>query len=194
MDLRPIHPDNYQKGLARGGRHAKLVRRATVATYPSGGAVVDFDSLAWRALKITRQQGHYWKLRPGSIGLPRRLPVGATERWGPVLWDALHLRAAQMGEELYQEAERKWIGAWISAVPCGDCRKHAIELLMAFPPDLSSGDAYRRWTIEFHNLVNERLGKPRMELPKAVKYWNSRLANHRQQSHTPGPLRPRRAA
>lgn len=79
--------------------------------------------------------------------------------WGPILWKAFHDRADEY--EMDVEAELRWINIFTSWVPCGECRKHFIDILKVAPPDLSSKLSYKEWGIGVHNIVNESLGKPK---------------------------------
>lgn len=74
--------------------------------------------------------------------------------WGPSLWRELHAQARN-------GISREWLDAFTARVPCGDCRRHWIELVKMIPPPL--GDAYE-WSVAIHNAVNRRLGKPEWPL------------------------------
>lgn len=77
--------------------------------------------------------------------------------WGPILWSELHNRTEQY--EMDEEAELRWLGIFTSWVPCGECRKHFVDIQESTPPDLSSKAAYKKWAIDVHNIVNKSLGK-----------------------------------
>lgn len=75
-------------------------------------------------------------------------------------WDELHRQA---------EPTPEWFSGWQARIPninC-DCRRHWRELVAAKPPDFSSREAFFAWTVEAHNAVNERLGKPLVTLEEA---------------------------
>ena len=78
--------------------------------------------------------------------------------WGPVLWKELHDRTNAYNMDL--ESEERWIGIFLSWIPCGKCKKHFIEINKNNPPDLSSRENYIKWGVKVHNIVNESLGKP----------------------------------
>ncbi len=89
--------------------------------------------------------------------------------WGPVKWRELHHRAGRADDPtlLDEPKEAAWIGKFIAGLPCVECREEATKLLVAYPPQLQSRDAYRWWGIEFHNAVNRRLGKPVLSIEQA---------------------------
>jgi hypothetical protein len=90
--------------------------------------------------------------------------VARTDRWkeqGPKLWAELHARPAVYEGD--HAAERAWLEKFARRIGCGDCQRHWRELMRKMPVDLSSPASYRRWTIDVHNAVNVRLGKPTVE-------------------------------
>jgi hypothetical protein len=88
-------------------------------------------------------------------------------RVGPVLWQQLHAWA--------MSADLSTAGAWLDrfgrSVPCGDCRRHWTEMVRRTPPDLTNRDSLFAWTVERHNEVNLRLGKPVIDVPRANEIW-----------------------
>lgn len=78
---------------------------------------------------------------------------------GPKLWAELHARAQQPGA-IDTLTETAWLSAFGNRVPCGICRQHWTEHMHQSPPNLSSREAYYRWTVMVHNRVNVALGKP----------------------------------
>lgn len=85
--------------------------------------------------------------------------------WGPKHWRALHARP-DMPDALGGEA--KWLAAFISALPCAECKTHAAALRVGMgAPDFTDADAYFAWTVNFHNGVNSLLGKPAFSLAEA---------------------------
>lgn len=75
---------------------------------------------------------------------------------------ALHRSRSETLKMLYQV---------IGALPCDECRWHYIQYITERPP---SGDLFA-WTVQLHNSVNRRLGKPQMSLADAKRlYQNTR--------------------
>ncbi len=62
----------------------------------------------------------------------------------------------------------------VVALRCA-CQPHAMHYIDSIDPlevALRDGLAgYRRWTVRFHNHVNERLGKPQLTLEQAAAIW-----------------------
>lgn len=85
-------------------------------------------------------------------------------RWhrGPPLWRALHEFARTWKGDI--TAAQEHFAALDAALPCGECRQHWRALLAAHPPDLQSAAAFHRWTVDRHNDVNTRLGKPLFDM------------------------------
>lgn len=85
------------------------------------------------------------------------------------LWRELHTRALTVTD---LSGEKKWLENWAGKVPCGECREHWHELAAELPPDLSSPDAYWRWTVEAHNRVNQRIGRPTLTVAQARELYS----------------------
>lgn len=64
----------------------------------------------------------------------------------------------------------EWFAKWQAIIPNVDCscRKHWAKLVANFPPDFSSRQAFFRWTVDAHNLVNQMLGKPELTYEQAI--------------------------
>lgn len=64
----------------------------------------------------------------------------------------------------------EWWRRWNELIPnvnC-QCRKHWKEMVEKYPPDFSSRAGFFAWTVDRHNDVNIRLGKPTVTLNEAV--------------------------
>ena len=44
-------------------------------------------------------------------------------------------------------------------LPCSTCGKHCQEQLEKFPPRVENREQLTKWLYNFHNMVNQRLGK-----------------------------------
>ncbi len=93
--------------------------------------------------------------------------------WGPVVWRLLHTMAdISCRKDIYL----LWASVLrntASVLPCNLCRTHMKSYLEthAFVPNTwmkqtgsQNRDKIRVWISDLHNSVNERLGKPRVEL------------------------------
>jgi hypothetical protein len=75
---------------------------------------------------------------------------------GAALWGFLHCAT---------DADQAWLDRFAAMIPCGECRAHFTGLLLKVPPAFGAG--WFEWTVEIHNAVNRRLGKPAMGLGEA---------------------------
>jgi len=88
-------------------------------------------------------------------------------RRGPELWAELHRWALAADPA----TARHWLDRLAARVPCGDCRRHWLADVAASPPPTGNCDELFAWTVERHNQVNRRLGKPEMPLTEATQRW-----------------------
>lgn len=104
----------------------------------------------------------------GSI-LPwlRAHPRADKQTWGGVTWGHLHRRAIAWrpgppGRPAAEAraAEMTYLRQVFEALPCPDCRTHALSYFLQNPPPLDTSLSYQNWVWEFHNSVNARLGAP----------------------------------
>ncbi len=94
------------------------------------------------------------------------------EEWGPLLWRILHTLAEKAGlqrDPLFQADEiRTWplfVKALGPMIPCPYCRDDFNQYIQANPFSLPSEKTainfyVRKWFYDFHESVNQRLGKP----------------------------------
>lgn len=92
-------------------------------------------------------------LTPGQVAERRAVA-------GRKLWAELHAK---------RNADQQWFESWLKRVPCGECRTGAKAILEQLPPVF--GDGWFEWTVNFHNKVNEKLGKPQFTLDEARALW-----------------------
>jgi hypothetical protein len=91
-------------------------------------------------------------------------------REGSRYWAELHLFALRHNGK--QSAG--WLKDWVESLPFDGCpcKKHLEQHLGDNPPVWND---FFVWTIELHNAVNIRIGKPLMDVENARQYWGSRL-------------------
>lgn len=88
---------------------------------------------------------------------------------GPVRWATLHTR-----DWSDPVADLAWLkGEFALSLPCGTCRSDFLAYLREHPPQLDSPDAAFEWTVELHNAINAKLGKPNMSPEEAARIWNA---------------------
>ena len=94
------------------------------------------------------------------------------EEWGPITWNIFHTVAEKGGlqtDKLFQADEGRTWPLFVKSIgpmiPCPYCRDHFHEYIAAnpflLPTDPSAWNVYiRTWFYNFHEAVNQRLGKP----------------------------------
>lgn len=60
------------------------------------------------------------------------------------------------------------INNFLRTLGCGKCVHHAFQHLEQHPLPLDGRQALFEWTVNFHNVVNARLGKQEMPLDRAI--------------------------
>ncbi len=86
---------------------------------------------------------------------------------GRAVWASLHRRALtwDAGDD------SEWLLREITAkLPCGDCAAHWVIVMHTLP--VRWGD-YFAWSVEAHNAVNRRLGKPELAVDQARAVWSA---------------------
>ncbi len=105
---------------------------------------------------------------PPLVGLARVKRERPPFYNGAAVWEALHRRALSWGDGGDDSA---WLVANVNArVPCGDCRAHWAKVLREIPVRWCD---YFAWSVEAHNAVNARLGKPILTLDDARARWGA---------------------
>ena len=80
---------------------------------------------------------------------------------GHAFWPLLHQTARGVSEKpTYREKRRfrEFLESMAELYPCVDCRP-GFEWVKGNPPDFSSRRALVKWTCDFHNAVDQKLGK-----------------------------------
>lgn len=87
---------------------------------------------------------------------------------GSPLWWRLHTFARGWDGDI--RAARDHLAQLDAALPeC--CQPHWRGLLATHPPDLRDADAFFEWTVDRHNDVNRRLGRPALPLAAAAEMY-----------------------
>jgi hypothetical protein len=109
-----------------------------------------------------------WSEKQGTTSSP--------EIFGPPAWFTLHNGAAHLPREISPISLSR-IKAFIDGIPdmvvaCANCSEHArtyIESKRGVINNLKTGDDVFNFYVDFHNYVNEKLGKPIMSYEAARK-------------------------
>jgi hypothetical protein len=84
-------------------------------------------------------------------------------KWGPHFWMTLHI--ACLGCQDYK-ALSEFVEGYIYIIPCLTCREHFEQVLVENPVP-EAGDFFK-WSVDVHNIVNKRLGKPEFSYEDAL--------------------------
>jgi hypothetical protein len=91
------------------------------------------------------------------------------EKWGPYFWGALHLTALGCPDA---QVIRTFVECYKSVLPCISCREHFTQVLEENPvPTTEDRMVIFAWSVDVHNLVNERIGKPVIGYEEALAIW-----------------------
>ena len=102
---------------------------------------------------------------------------GDPEVWGPAFWFSLHNGAARYpinASPLWRRRMKSYIQGIPVMVPCEKCADHAtayIESRDDLDEVVKNKDSLFSFFVEFHNFVNERLGKKRIPMETAIKMY-----------------------
>lgn len=86
----------------------------------------------------------------------------ATSIDGPKMWAELHTHPAPT---------REWFETWLSRIPCGRCKATFTAILLKFPPDFSTLQAFRECGYLWHAEVDLELGRVPMGREAAGVRW-----------------------
>lgn len=88
---------------------------------------------------------------------------------GPKIWKWLHGMALDWDGSA--ENLNGILTLITNAVPCGECKKHWVEMIKSNPPKATNADDFFAETVAWHNQVNARLGKAEMTVEDARKIY-----------------------
>jgi hypothetical protein len=92
------------------------------------------------------------------------------------MWKTLHYAAHQCPEPFARHAQPlvDLVRIYAQVMPCTDCRSHFSQFLALHPPEAAAAagrEAFARYTVDAHNYVNARLGKPLMPYAEAQRIY-----------------------
>jgi hypothetical protein len=91
---------------------------------------------------------------------------------GPALWKTIHTYASQCRTPEEKRRCIEYLHYLQSVFPCPRCKPHFGQYLLQNKPNCDMDLFF--WTVEFHNAVNRRLGKPTMDLIDACDLYGYR--------------------
>lgn len=89
---------------------------------------------------------------------------------GPGLWFTFHVTSLEARNLISKQYAIRNMRLIATKLRCLKCRNHARDYMNKDPPELSRN--LFRWTVDFHNSVNERLGKELWNYHKAYLYYS----------------------
>lgn len=110
-----------------------------------------------------------------TMMIPR--PLYDIRRWGPSMWHSFHVvcmvKDMKQSDTEVQKRTSQWIQALPGVLPCPTCAVHLKELYETMPTPSPTKDEFEvfRWSVEIHNHVNKRLGKPIVSFEDAAKLY-----------------------
>lgn len=111
--------------------------------------------------------------------------------WGKPMWSTIHLVALGYPEyEPSADIVVKYHQFFISlgyVIPCDECRTHYNSMLADMPPVLENRDTLFKWTIDIHNMVNERLGKDKVTYEEGYNMWKNKQPDHNIRNNNTDP-------
>ena len=82
------------------------------------------------------------------------------QNWGPPLWQFIHT-ISSVEEEYQLKNAIECLKAVKDVIPCSLCRPYYEEKIKELDTlDTTNPKALYQWTIDLHNSVNAKLGKP----------------------------------
>lgn len=92
-------------------------------------------------------------------------------KFGPYFWGSLHL--ACLGG-IDPNALKAFVGLYPAVLPCPACGMHFVEVLQANPlPDSDDPIVLFKWSVDVHNIVNQRIGKSVQSYDEAFAFWST---------------------
>lgn len=95
---------------------------------------------------------------------------------GPGYWASWHIKSLLTDTKEKKSEVSRNIILDIENFPCNECREHAINHVKnnSLKPVILDSDPLSlfKWTVNFHNAVNLRLGKAMIDWRKAKEMWS----------------------
>lgn len=96
--------------------------------------------------------------------------------WGPFFWHTIHISALGYPSNPsygHKKAAKEFYESLMFLIPCPVCREHYAEYMKTMPvsPFLDRREDLFKWTVELHNTVNQKLGKPRVTELESIEFY-----------------------
>jgi hypothetical protein len=154
-----------QEGIARWKKHCRVCPHHGDGKRPTC-AIADAH-WSGHAQDIARENACPAYKFPGQVrpsGDPSQRPA-IVEDPGHAGWAKLHKWALAK-----PAPDPQWFAGFADGIGCGACRMDFLKLLNANPPRY--GAECFDWSVEIHNAVNAKLGKPTVTVEQARRRWD----------------------
>ncbi|KAJ1513326.1 hypothetical protein HMI54_001687 [Coelomomyces lativittatus] len=97
-----------------------------------------------------------------------------SQELGRHTWTFLHTLAAYYPNPptlTHQRHAKNLIYTLSSLYPCEPCAHHLTDYLTSHPPQVHSYLDLNQWLCDFHNAVNQQLGKPIFDCTRVLERW-----------------------
>jgi len=118
--------------------------------------------------------------KPGK----KEMTLANPKIWGPGTWTLFHCMSATYPKDPSDADKRVYARFFLDmskVLPCAHCREHSRDFLKKNPIRnvLSNRSSFQLWVIDFHNSVNEKLGKPTVSCGQAMKMIRSKCRDQK---------------
>jgi len=99
--------------------------------------------------------------------------------FGPYFWATIHFICLGAAKGLTEEQRNGMIQFFNSipyVIPCASCGEHLKENMARLMPielAVQSHESLFNWSVDLHNIVNEKLGKPKVSHENAYTFWKN---------------------
>jgi hypothetical protein len=130
------------------------------------------EKIVCEAMKIPWEDHQRW-VENSANEVDRNLAIGKPTPKitleGSKFWAELHL----FGLRHEGQDSQDWIDDWAAEIPFDGCpcEEHLYEFLEKNPP---TWDSLFEWSVDLHNAVNMRIGRPTMDAGQARELWMTR--------------------
>jgi hypothetical protein len=98
------------------------------------------------------------------------------KNWGSFVWGTIHEVAMGYPEnptETDKDEYKQFYDLIMKVLPCPICKDEYTKIKDLYPIDPTNRDTLFKWTVEIHNVVNEKLGGFTWTVDEARKQWCS---------------------
>tara|TARA_Y100000591_G_C21695610_1_gene625500 strand:- start:27 stop:422 length:396 start_codon:yes stop_codon:yes gene_type:complete len=95
--------------------------------------------------------------------------------WGPKLWEVMHTFSYAYPvspNNIEKQSAMKFFTSIGHLIPCTHCSQHCLDYTKSNPPQVQNKESLINWVYNFHNAVNQRLGKPQYPRDKLDKKYD----------------------